>query len=263
MIRSLALIGCVCAAGVLAYAQTANPRQLAPTPRGDSTLRMLNMRIPEVVFQDQPFESVMEWVQDFTQANVQVRWQILEDNGIERDKAITLKVKNLRLSQVMWMIMNEAGGTDVKLAYRAAGNLIIFSTEEDLAKEMVVKVYDVSDLMVEVPRFDGESRLDPGQALQQQGQGGSGGGGGGGGLFGNSGGQNDEYGQNENNNGRQAGMQELIDLITGTIEPDSWAANAGTGTIQPFRNMLVVRNTLLVHQRLGGWLVEAEAASSR
>ena len=32
--------------------------------------------------------------------------------------------------------------------------------------------------------------------------------------------------------------------------------NGGTGTIQAFRNLLVVRNNLLVHQSLGGYVEE-------
>jgi hypothetical protein len=183
------------------------------------------------------------------------------DAGVERDHPISLKLRNIRLSQVLWMIISDAGSAGVKLAYRASGNNIIVSTEDDLNKEMVVKVYDVADMLVNPPRFTNATRLDPTQALQQLGQGGGQGGGGGGGggtgIFGGgqqgAGNENDQNGQNTVND-----MQRLVQLITDTVEPDSWVANGGTGTIQPFRTTLVVRNTLLVHQRLGGYLEEAD-----
>jgi len=48
----------------------------------------------------------------------------------------------------------------------------------------------------------------------------------------------------------------LINLITLTIEPDSWAENGGRGTISYFApvHALVVRNTLHVHEQIGGVL---------
>jgi len=218
---------------------------------------LINQRIPEVTFTDAPFESVMDWVADFTQANVVVRWETLEFNGVDRDKPISMNVRNLRLSQVLWMIMNEAAGPDLKLAYRASGNMIVVSTAEDLGREMIVKVYDVSDLLINVPRFTNAARLDPAQALNQLGQGGTGGGGGGGGGGGS---QLFETDQDEDEgDGEAAGqaqIQELIELITDTIEPDTWVQNGGLGTIHVFRGQLVVRNSALVHQRIGGYVSE-------
>ncbi len=244
------------------------PWATAQSAKSQNTRALLNQRIPEVIFEGAPFEQVMEWVSEFTQANVVIRWQVIEDAGIERDKPISMKVRNLRLAQILWMIMNEAGGSDVKLAYRASGQLLIMSTEEDLSKEMITKVYDISDLLVRAPRFTNAAQLDPGQALQavaQQGGGGFGGGGGGGfgGGGGGGGGQNLFQNTNQNNNNEDFAnpaddIQRIIELITQTIEPDTWVEGGGLGSIQSFRNLLVVRNTILVHQRIGGPIYDAD-----
>lgn len=222
------------------------------------TLAQLNKRIPEVSFVDLPFDQVVDWLAQYTGMNVVVRWQMLTDAGVSRDKAITITVKNLRLSQVLWMIMNEVGGSDVKLAYRASGNLLILSTADDLGKEMIVRVYDVSDLLVRVRNFTNAPQVDIGG---QQGGGGGGQGGGSQNVFGGGGsGQNDED-DNDDQNNRDGGapdpeMLRLIDIITATIEPDSWEVNQGRGTIQAFRRQLIVRNNILVHQALGGPVTE-------
>ena len=50
----------------------------------------------------------------------------------------------------------------------------------------------------------------------------------------------------------------LANLIEQAIAPTSWRDNGGTGTIAAFRRSLVVRNTLAVHQLLGGYLSEEE-----
>lgn len=237
-----------------AVAQTSpGSGQAMPRPRVSDTIRLLNQRIPEVIFDGAPFEDVMNWVAEITGANVVVRWQALTDSGIERDKPITVKVKNLRLSQVLWMIMNEAGGSDLKLAYRASGMLLILSTEEDLSKEMLVKVYDVGDLLLTPPRFTNATRMDPAQSMSQGGGQMGGGMGGGSNLFQSNQNQNEDQNRNQD---QDADIERLVDLITNIVEPDSWVAGGGNGQIFPFRNTLVVYNTLLVHQRIGGYLEE-------
>jgi hypothetical protein len=256
MNRGVISIGMVLLLASAAWAQT-TPSGVAPVaaPGSSNTLRLLNQRIPEVTFEGVPFEQVMDWVKELTGANVVVHWQTLSDAGVERDKPLTIKVKNLRLSQVLWMIMNEAGGSDVKLAYRASGSLIILSTAEELGKEMITKVYDVSDLLTSPTRFSIQSTMDPSQVLNNQNSGGTGGssGGSGGQLF--QGMQNNEQGQNQQQTS-DADIQKIIDLITSTIESDTWMQNGGTGQIVAFHSMLVVTNSLMVHQKIGGYLVE-------
>ena len=47
-----------------------------------------------------------------------------------------------------------------------------------------------------------------------------------------------------------ADMARLIEIIQRSIEPGSWGE--GGGSITAFRQQLIVRNTILVHQALGG-----------
>lgn len=234
-------------AAVCAYGQVGAPG----AKRLMRTDDILNQRMPEVSFEDAPFDQVLDWIANITGLDIVVRWEQLENQGVERDKAITVRVKNLRLTQVLWMIMNEVGG-DVKLAYRASGTLLVLSTAEDLGKEMITKVYDVSDLLVKLPRFRNAPQID----LTQQ-TGGGAGGGTGGQIFSQTGGGQDDEENDQGDEQDDEEMQKLIELITQTVEPDSWAVNgAGPGTIHAFRRQIVVRNNILVHQRLGGAIEE-------
>ena len=208
-----------------------------------SPLQLLNQRIPEVQFDGTPLGSVMEWLADITGANVVVRWETLEGVGIERDQPVTVKAKNLRLSQVLWLVMNAAGGTDVELAYRASGSVLVLSTAEDLDRETVVKVYDVADLLGRPPKFDNAPTLDPSQALSQQGFT----------VF-----QAGPHGERRATEDRSESIDNLVELIMKAIEPDSWAVNGagGSGYIHAYGNVLVVSNSLRVHQRIGGCIVQ-------
>jgi hypothetical protein len=224
--------------------------------RVPATLGYLNERIEEVAFEEAPLDQVMDWLGALTPMQVVPRWQTLENAGVERDKPITMNVLGLRLSQVLWMIMKEAGGPDVVLAYRASGKLLTISTAEDLGEERVTRVYDVADLLVRVPTITNRMSIDLSQLAQQSGQGG---GGGGQSIFGQGGGQRDD---DQNRGGGRDGdnqdIDELITLIIMTVEPDSWDENGGRGTIHAYNKLLVVYNNILVHQKLGGYVEEED-----
>ncbi len=264
MFRRLAVMALVALFASTVMAQLIGTSDRAPaTPaRVPSTLALLNKRIPEVKMEEVPLKEVIEWLREFTGANVTVRWQVLTDAGVNADELITIKLKNSRLSQVLWMIMNEAGGRDLKLAYRAAGNDIILSTQEDLGKEMISKVYDLRDMLAGIARFEAPL-MDPGQAMSQMSSGSGGGGGGGGGssLF-RGGQQQQRQGSAATTGDEGPEMRKILDIIQTTIEPDTWEKAGGKGTIHQFNGTIVVYNSPLVHQQIAGF-VEEESSSSR
>ena len=226
--------------------ETAGAATRAHTP---ATLRYLNERIGVVAFQEAPVDQVLDWLTELTPMNVVVRWEVLESAGLARDKPISLDVRNLRLAQVLWLVLDAAGGTDLKLAYWASDELLLISTEEDLGRGMLTRVYDVSDLLISVQDFPNCPQVNPA---------GTSGGGGQGGSRAviaprSSGGIPSERTPQRGQAGNPD-METLIKLIIETIEPDSWVVNGGRGTIQAFGDLLVVRNSILAHQALGGHL---------
>lgn len=234
------------ASATIGQIRAENGSGAAGRSRVPTTLSYLNERIAEVDFDQAPFDQVIDWIASLTPMNVVVRWQILEDAGIERDKPITMQVRNLRLAQVLWIILDEAGGPDLKLACRASGELLIISSQEDLEKEMLIRVYDVSDLLARIPIFRDAPQLElagqgGGQGARQS-------------VFVPQGGAGQPY---EPGPAEQADdVEKLISLVVRTVEPHSWAVNGGLGTIQAFRSQLVVWNNIRVHQALGGYVEE-------
>ncbi len=265
----LGCAGLFLSCSALAQQHATTPGTSGGHARPQNTFDVLNQMIPDVSFQDTPFDQVISWLQDLTKLNITTRWQILKDAGVAEDKPITLSAHNLPLTQVLWLIMNEAGGTDLKLAYRAAGRLLILSTADDLNKEMITKVYDVADLLINVPQAVNTPMFDVTQGMGQNG-GGVGGAGGGmaGGMFQQGSqmqGQQGGYGSTNGTTDQEANpkLDKLVNLIRDTIEPDSWRENGGSGTISPYQKLIVVRNTLLVHQRLGGYITEEDVGGAQ
>ena len=212
------------------------------SPHHSSTLALLSERLDQVDFDEAPLDQVIEWLSDLTAMNVVVQWQVLEELGIERDRPITLHIHNLRFSQALWMILSEAGGPDVRLGYRAEEDLLVISSRDKLAQDMVIKVYDVADLLLNAPRFSGAPQIN---LTSTTGNGQSS-------AFDDGGSESTD--ESEGSDVQQTKIDQLMEIITETVEPDSWISLGGQGTIAAFDDMLIIRNTYQVHQLLGGFV---------
>lgn len=245
----------------------------ATRPAGEAPAREIDAILAArvtVEFDRTPFEHVVTWIERETQAMVYVRWPALEDVGIERDAPITLRARDRPLQQVLALILKDAEGVSgAKLAYEASADLFIFSTHDDLSRELITRVYRVEDLLQEIPKFEGpkpgqiapgaggraiRSRparvIRPARGSQSQG---------GGEVHTPGGAAGHDGGGREDTPGPRVAVpdersRELIDLITMVVEPESWEINGlgGRGTIFPRDGRLIVRNSRYVHQLLGG-----------
>ena len=267
----------LCTNAALAQVETPKPAAPPEKPRVEpqrkprSPVAILGERIPEISFDDTPLEQVLETISGLARTNVVVQWRRLEEYGIKRDAPITLHVKNLRLSQILWLLMNHPPLSEAKLAYRADSDMIVLSTHDELGQEMLVRVYDVQELLqsrLMRPTFEASRQHeivetvipnvaagavgvrpvtrnygsgigivgqdDGGDTRDPQDENGGGGGGG------------------EEDNAREARMQQLVNVVTAAVEPDEWLVNGGRCSIVPWRGHLVVRATPHVHQALGG-----------
>jgi general secretion pathway protein D len=197
---------------------------------------------PEVSFTDQPFDQIVDFLVDLNQINMSVDWEDLELAGIERDKPVTIKLREVALRTVLDEVLAQVGG-DVHLAYAVGDGLLRVATKDKLDRDKYILVFDIRDLLVRVPRFRGAPRID----LTQQSTGGAGGGN----VFGGSsggGGQNDDD-ENQGGGGQNGGVddeqvQELLDIIRQTVEPDSWReTGGGEGALRELNGQLIVYNT--------------------
>jgi len=222
------------------------PDPAAEKARKNAAVKAMKQVIEDAEFKALPFEDFVEWLGRTTKVNVVVRWKVLEKEGIERDVPITLKEKDLPVSKLLPLVFAEVTRDlrDVELAARASGNIILISTKRDMNSKLVVKTYNVEDLLVHVKSFTG-TKIE----MKDIGSRGSG-------IT--KGGQSIKSGDEvaDPNSKLEKRVQDLIDAITKNIEPDSWKVNGGRGTVAFFKGNLVIRNTAEVHQAIGGILGE-------
>lgn len=202
----------------------------------------LNRVLPEVRFEGVPLGDAIEFLRDVSGANLHVNWRALEAAAVSKDTAITLRLRRVPMRKVLKTMLNEAAPG--VLAFYVEDNVIHVTTRELADEQMITRVFDVRDLLVDVPDFTGpDFNLAGGNGNSGGGFGNSGGGFGGGsgsgGLFGNSGGNNSNN-DNETTVTRAERAEQLIDLITSTIRPEIWQVNGGKASIRYFNGNLII-----------------------
>ena len=226
--------------------------------RAMTVRELLNTRLREFVVHDESLRDVLDLFADRLHVNVVVRWAKLENEAIPPTKPISLNARDLPAQAVLGLILQEAGGADVRLAFRASSDLILITTYDDFARQIIVRTYDVLDLIagqasrtqfffgstaryvdtVEPVVGNSAALVRPVTRDWWSGVGAE--------VIGA--GRNDDFSAEA----RERRIRELIDAIKNTIEPDSWDTHGGPGTASFFDGRLIVRNSPLVHQLIAG-----------
>ncbi|MCC6359207.1 MAG: hypothetical protein IT450_10715 [Phycisphaerales bacterium] len=217
----------------------------------------LNSRLDEqqseINFDDQPLEKVVDFIRDVNKLNIAVDWDDLEANGIMRDKPISLRLRDVSLRTVMGQILAQAGG-DIRLGYAANSGLIRIASKEKLDRNKFIQVYDIRDLLVDIPKFVDAPNLDPGQAMADYRKPT--------GLFGTGPDLYDNGGNSESENSpsgpankaeaaERARVSKLLDIIRATVASDSWReVGGGDGALRELNGNLIVYNTSDAHRQV-------------
>ena len=190
----------------------------------------LERQLPEITFDGTGFGDVIDFLRDVSGANIFVNWKALETATIDRNAPVTLKLRNIKFSKALDLILANVGGGTTQLGYTIDEGVISISTLDELAKNTVNRVYDIRDLIINIPDFTDAPSFDlsslSNQTQQQGGSGGVGGGVGGGGVGGGGGGGSSSQsglfggsggggGQGQNREAPGPSRQELVDQITG------------------------------------------------
>ncbi|MFG0253002.1 MAG: hypothetical protein ACF8NJ_09035 [Phycisphaerales bacterium JB038] len=205
-------------------------------------------------FDDNMLEAVVQYVQNLTPGvAINVDWAALEQAGIERDEPVTLSLVNVPVRVGLERILeqlNTGGDEFSRIWYSIRDGIITISLDSELRKFTVPIVYDIRDLLINIPDHDDAPDLNLQTALQQSR--GRGGGGGGGNIFGGTGGGG---GEDPDAPTEEELTDELIELIMNTIDREGWLDNGGdTGTIVPLRGNLIITQTPENHLRIEGLL---------
>jgi type II secretory pathway component GspD/PulD (secretin) len=220
-----------------------------------------------VNFENENLSSAIGYLRNFTDQNFFVNWSALNQIDVTRDTPINLTLSDVPASQALDLVLKQAtggqaggggfGGPAASADWSIIRGVVHVSSQSDLETSTATRVYDIRDLLVQVPSFSNAPEFDLRSALQSSGTGDNGGGGDdfgggggddGGGIFG---GDEDEEDEDEP---EQMTRQEMIDEITSLIQdsvgqPEDWGQTASS-SLRELNGNLIVRTTSNNHQQV-------------
>lgn len=218
-----------------------------------------------VDFNNNTFDQVNTFLEQVTGLTIYVDWKALNNVGIDKDTEVSLKLQNVNAATAIQRILEQLGEGDQRPQYDVQDGILTISSDEAMRKRVVLLVYDIRDLLFQVPVFDNAPAIDLNNALNQsQDQGGGGGGGGGTGGGGGGGGGG---GQQGNIFGQAAAeaprltraelVAQIVDIIQENIDPEGWRDLGGsTGSLQELNGNLIITNTPNNHRAIEGLLAQ-------
>lgn len=175
------------------------------TEKQKAVLTSLNTVVP-VAFDKVAFATVLEQLGKSAGIPVIFDQAALDQANITSDTLVSMTLPRVTLRTALRALLKQYG-----LAYIVEGESVLVTTPETARRSMVVKVYDVGDLVSAIGVFDPTP------------------------------------------DAVKAGW--LVDVITSTIEPDSWKGQGGEGLIRfnlPTRSLIVRQSTEIQWRITGG-----------
>ena len=212
----------------------------------------LDRTLPDVKFDGVGFSDVIDFLRDVNGANIFVNWKALEGAGIDKNApGHRQPVQRQVLQGPATSSSTASAAATPSSATPSTTASSPSATSDDLAKNIVTRVYDIRDLIINIPDFTDAPDFDLNSTSNSQSQSrkaaagsaaaAAAAAGGGDGLFGGSG-----AGTTARKPARPA--TELVDditkLITETVASDSWKDTGGSvGAIQELQGQLIVTQT--------------------
>lgn len=208
----------------------------------------LLMKPMSVDYQQTRLEAVLKNIADVSGAPLMVLWQ--DDRhpvGLDKETLISFQALDQTALTVLEGVLAQVGGPSSgggSSWQMTEGGMIEVGPKERLNRSRRLEIYDISDLLLEIPDYSNVPQFDLNSALQS-----SGGGGSGSSPF--SGGQ-----QNTQNTGKpeQERADDVIRLIVEQVEPDQWTNNGGSAaTVRYYKKQLLVTAPDYIQRQINGY----------
>lgn len=227
------------------------PERRAPGARNKGLFSALDKPV-NVDFKGTPFEQAIETLADSQNLNLIVNWPDLERAGVDRKTAIELTLpREISLKRALTEVLGQVGSTaSTNIGFDVVEDAIKVATRATLDKETFTAVYDINDLLQEIPVFNDAPLTDLTQ-INRRGQ-----------ADAHRGAEkqspwsdSEETDDQDDEPGKMNRVQEIIHLIQEQVAPDSWRDRGGSiGTISEIRGQLVVTQNSAAQKRVGDLL---------
>ncbi|MCY2925797.1 MAG: hypothetical protein NT031_10215, partial [Planctomycetota bacterium] len=218
----------------------------------ESNRRFMQMlQVPVTLnFEESALGDVVGFLREATGANIHVKWRVLAGAEITPETRVSIKAKGLSAETALRTVLDAVSNADKKLVWQIDGGVLTITLQSDLAAGGVMRMYDIRDMLMEIPDFHGpkismasigsNSQSSDNQGLFQNGNGAAGAGG--------------DQPQENNRRTRKEIVDSMLQTITSTVEPGSWEGSEGGQGKMPkpvvMQGHLLITQTPSVHQAI-------------
>ena len=104
----------------------------------------LDSKLPEINFSNNSLVDTIDFLRDVTGTNIFVNWKALEAVKITKETPVTCKLKDVKFSQALKLILDSVSTKEAKLSSTIEEGVIVISTVEDLdGTNIKTKKYDI------------------------------------------------------------------------------------------------------------------------
>ncbi len=224
------------------------PVAASETPENRRVLAALESQRIDTNF-DNPLGDVISFLETVTSQNFDVNWTSLELLSIDEQTPVQLRLNNVPIQTVLDRIVEKISDPLSPAGWAVQDGIVQIASDEALRRNTSLVIYDIRDLLIEIPDYQDAPDIDLQNVLQNTG-------GGGGGQSPFDGDTNDDDEERD----RQDRIDQIIDIIQSNVDFEGWQDNGGdTGFIQELSGSLIIRNTPKNHREITGLLSQIRA----
>ena len=227
-----------------------------------------------VEFNQTELKQVMDFMGTLLDVSTIIYWQNEKRmEGLDPELTITLEAEQTPALNLLQRILEKCSTDGEEYTWQLRQGMLEIGSKEQLGRKsaQALKLYNIENLILEIPDFDNAPTLDLGNfgggggglggggfggggGIGGGGGGGRGGGGGGGGFGGGGGGGGGAGGGSLAPTDEEERIEEIIRIITTFIEPDAWRRNGGDwARIESYRGNLIIRAPDFIQRQLEGY----------
>lgn len=224
------------------------------SPEDRRVLVAMDTKHVPVDFADNTLADVINFLDTASQVNIDVDWDSLASIGINRESLVSLKLSSspvrVVLDRVLQKATEKAGGLS-RANWAVNDGILMVGSDEALRKQTSLVIYNITDLLLEIPNFYDTPQIDLQGVLQQSD--GRGAGGGGKSPFRDN--QQQQVNRQDQEQRKRDRIMQITQIIEQNVDFDGWRDNGGeTGMIQELNGSLIIRNTPRNHREITGLL---------
>lgn len=231
------------AAGAAA-AQSSSPTESERLTETVSPRRHAQQRLQQRVtieLTDQRLEDVVRFLEQATGVTMAPAWREGRlDAGLDRDALITATARNEPALAFLERVLDRAGDPfDPSTWQLSEEGVLQFGPRSELNQTKRAEIYDIGDLLFNVPDFDDRVEIDL-EVVLAQGDGGEGS------ILEHAGEPSAAPAPDKAERAR-----EIVDMLTSLIEPEQWTTNGGEGaSVRIHGGTLIVLAPAYIHRQI-------------